>query len=310
MAYRFKHSDDSIQDGVRRIALDQIDAALGEIDDRRLDAEEAVHQLRKRCKKLRGLIRLVQPAFGDYKAENAAFREAADALSFIRDTAVMITTYDKLLAAYRQQVERATFAQIRRHLTLRQNHISRHRGEFDERLARARAAMVKARKRARHWRLNGDGFDALAGGLTKNYKRAAKALAAARQNPIPAAFHEWRKRVKYHGYHTRLLTPVWPGTMKMHGKDADRLGDLLGDHHDLEVFRQALAHDPNAFGELKSVEVMIGLIRRRQAVLEADAFALGSRLLAEPEDALLQRWHALWDIWQNETPPEEEALAA
>lgn len=49
--------------------------------------------------------------------------------------------------------------------------------------------------------------------------------------------------------------------------------------------------------------VMIGLIRRRQA-------ALGARLLAEPEDALLQRWRALWEIWQNETPAEEEALAA
>jgi CHAD domain-containing protein len=257
MAYHFKHSDKSIQDGFRRIALDQIDTAVAEIDNRRLGAGETVHQIRKRCKKLRGLIRLVQPVFDDYKAENAAFRDAAHALSFIRDAAVMITTYDKLLAAYKQQVERATFAQIRRHLSLRQNQISRRRGEIDERLARVRSTMIQARKRARHWQLTDAGFDALAGGLTKNYKRAEKALAAAQQNPVPAAFHEWRKHIKYHGYHTRLLTPVWPSAMKMHRKDADRLGDLLGDHHDLEVSRQTLAKDPDAFGQLKSVDVMI-----------------------------------------------------
>jgi CHAD domain-containing protein len=310
MAYRFKHRDKSVQDGFRRIARDQIETAVAEIDNRRLSAGETVHQIRKRCKKVRGLIRLVQPMFDDYKAENAEFRDAAHALSFIRDTAVMITTYDKLLAAYRHQVERANFARIRRHLTARQNQISRRRGEIDERLALVRAAMVKARKRAPHWRLNDDGFDALAGGLTKNYKRAEKALAAARQNPIPAAFHEWRKRIKYHGYHTRLLEPMWPSALNIHRKDADRLGDLLGDHHDLEVFRQALAHDPEAFGNTKTVEVMVGLIRRRQAVLEADAFALGARFLSEPDDALLQHWRALWDIWQDETPAEEAALAA
>jgi heme oxygenase len=52
------------------------------------------------------------------------------------------------------------------------------------------------------------------------------------------------------------------------------------------------------------------LIRRRQAELEVEAIALGARLLAEPDDALVQRWRALWDIWQNETPAEEKALAA
>jgi CHAD domain-containing protein len=310
MAYRFKRGDDSVQDGLRRIALDQIDKAIAEIDNRRLGLDETVHQVRTRCKKLRGLIRLVRPAFNDYQLENAAFRDAARALSFVRDGAVMIKTYDTLLKTYDRQVEHATFAQIRRHLTLRQRQIVRRRGEIDERLTRARTEMVKARKRARHWRIDDDGFDAIAGGLEKNYKRAAKAIAQAHKNPVPPAFHEWRKRIKYHGYHTRLMEPIWPSTLKIHRKEADRLGDFLGDHHDLEVFRQALAHDPQVFGNTKTVEVLIGLIRRRQAELEANAFALGARFLSEPDDALLQHWRALWDIWQNETPAEEEALAA
>jgi hypothetical protein len=65
MSYHLKRSDGPVQDGVRRIAVDQIDAAIAELDDKALDVHETVHQIRKRCKKLRGLIRLVRPAFAD-----------------------------------------------------------------------------------------------------------------------------------------------------------------------------------------------------------------------------------------------------
>ncbi len=86
MAYRIKKGDKSVQAGLRRIADEQIGRALGEIDDDDLDFAEKVHQVRKRCKKLRGLIRLVRPAFDDYSAENGAFRDAAQMLSGVRDT--------------------------------------------------------------------------------------------------------------------------------------------------------------------------------------------------------------------------------
>ena len=56
--------------------------------------------------------------------------------------------------------------------------------------------------------------------------------------------------------------------------------------------------------------MLIGLIRRRQAELEADAFALGARFLSEQDDALLRHWRALWDIWQKETPVAQKAVAA
>jgi hypothetical protein len=62
MAYRFKHSDASVQDGLHRVALDQIDKAIDECANGKLELHEKAHQLRKRCKKLRGLSRLVLAA--------------------------------------------------------------------------------------------------------------------------------------------------------------------------------------------------------------------------------------------------------
>ena len=56
MAYSFKIDDDSLTTAVRRVALDQIDTALDEAADDDISEAERIHQLRKRCKKLRGLI--------------------------------------------------------------------------------------------------------------------------------------------------------------------------------------------------------------------------------------------------------------
>ncbi len=309
MAYRFKRGDHSVQDGLRRIALDQIDKAIAEAGDRRLELHEKVHQLRKRCKKLRGLIRLVRPAFADYAAENAALRDAARSFSFVRDTDVLIGTYDKVVEAYGDQIERAAFASIRRQLTLRRKALSERQRDIDSRLAQFGKTMRELRRRARHWHLTEDDFDALAGGLTKTYKRAGKAMAACQSEASPEAFHEWRKRIKYHGYHVRLLVPVWPGPMKAHEKAAARLGNFLGEHHDLAVFQQTLAAAPEDFGHAADVDVMIGLARERQAALAAEAFPLGARLLAEPASALCGRWRAYWTVWGGDTD-KAPALAA
>lgn len=310
MAYRFKRSDSTVEKGFRRIARVEIEKAIEEIDHTGGNIDEAVHAVRKRCKRLRGLIRLVRPDFDGYRAENAVFRDIARSLAFLRDGAVMIKTYDLLAESYRDQIERTALGSIRRQFTLRQKNAIQHEEEIKLKFAQARAALVKAHGRSRRWKLMQDGFPAISKGLSKTYRRAEKAIAHARKDPTPAAFHEWRKRIKYHGYHTQLVRPLWPEILKAHGNAAERLNDLLGDHHDLSVFRQELGHAPDAFGAQKNIEVMFGLARRRQALLEAEAFALGFRLLAEPADALIARWGDYWTIWRGEKPVRQTALAA
>jgi CHAD domain-containing protein len=308
MAYRFHERDTTVADGFRRIAIEQIDKAIGEIDDDALRLPEKVHQVRKRCKKLRGLIRLVRPVFGGYGTENAAFRDAARALSGVRDSDVFIETYDDLTKIYEAQIERRAFAPIRRHLTL-----SKQRAETavvdDARLKTFRAAIKSARSRAHCWRLEADGFDAIGGGVTKTYRRARKAMARAAEVRTAEAFHAWRKRMKYHWYHARLLTPIWPAVLKPHRAAAKRLSDALGDHHDLAVFRQRLADGPDPVAG-KTAEVLVGLMDQRQAVLEAEAFALGERVLAEPPKALSARWTAYWNAWRRGLPPEAAVRSA
>jgi CHAD domain-containing protein len=265
-----------------------------------------VHDLRKTCKRLRGLIRVVRPVFADYRVENAAFRDAGRKLSHLRDNAVLIQTYDNLIKAYDDQVDRARFAPIRRRLTLQQKRSAGH-ADIGRRLEEFRQAMVDARGRVRRWRLSDDGFDALEPGIAKSYKRARRAMAAASKELSAEAVHEWRKQVKDHWYHTRLLTPMWRKQMKTSGVVGNDLSELLGQHHDLDVFQQRLTEGELA--DAADLEVLIGLAKRRQEALADVAFIMGARLLAEPPKHLTRRWRSYWQTWRSDEP-REAALAA
>jgi CHAD domain-containing protein len=306
MAYRFKRDFATVQDGVRHLAVELIDDAASCADGKNKNVHEAVHSMRKSCKKLRGLIRLVRPVFDDYQAENAAFRDAGRDLSVLRDGAVLLETYDGLLDTYAEQIERSQFAPIRRRLTALQRELAS-RDDIPDMLEEFRRTMIKARKRARRWSIADDGFDAIEPGVRKSYRGAQRAMVDVSKKATPEAVHEWRKRVKDHWYQARLLSPIWREPMKAHCDVTDELGDMLGKHHDLEVFQQRLGDDE--LGDAGDIDVLKGLVRRRQKAIEDDAFSIGARLLAEPADSLTRRWRSYWDIW-HEDEPREAALAA
>jgi len=47
----------------------------------------------------------------------------------------------------------------------------------------------------------------------------------------------------------RSWQPLWPERLEELVNEADRMGDLLGDDHDLAVFHQMLTDDPERFGD-------------------------------------------------------------
>jgi CHAD domain-containing protein len=298
MSFHVKRRDKSPSRAVRRIARSQIDKAIGEIDDRKLDPADTVHAVRKRCKKLRGLIRLVRPGFDDFETENARFRDAAAKLSGHRDAQVMLDTFDALMERYKDQIDPTTFDDIRTALTTG-NGEPADTDSISEGLSKLRHSLVRARRRVKTWSIDRRDFDAYVPGLEKTYARARKAMREVRKHPDIERFHEWRKRVKYHGYHTLLLKRIWPEGMAAHSDAADALGELLGDHHDLGVFVATLGELKKDGMDPRRVKTLSRLARKRQAALERKAFRLGTRLLAEKPERLSGRWRAYWTVWKN-----------
>lgn len=295
MAYSFRLEDRTVGEGVRRIALGQIEAARDELHSHTLGPHRTVHQVRKRCKKLRALLRLVRPAFDAYGRENAAFRDMARPLSAVRDAGALVEAFDRLAVRFAGQVDGDLMASLRERLAARQSAM-----DVDDIAARLRAfeaALNKAEKRVTGWKLEAKGYEAVGKGMARTYARAQRDLKAAREDPQGEAMHEWRKRVKYHRLHARLLKAIWPAMMHAHIDVANGLSEQLGDHHDLFVFLEVLeAGDLIEDGE--TLGMFRGLILARQQRLAGEAFETASFLFSEAPEALEARWGGYWKAWR------------
>ena len=138
MAYAFKQSS-GVAGQVRDMATEQIDKALEAIAANE-DFDQTVHTLRKSCKKLRALLKLVRPVFDGYEAENDAFRAIADRFSVARDAAVMVQTMLTLVnqSGVRLKVDGVGSVTLLDRLRERARHLRQQMGE-EELLALAAA---------------------------------------------------------------------------------------------------------------------------------------------------------------------------
>jgi CHAD domain-containing protein len=294
-------ADESVEDGIKRIVREEISQAIEEIDNPRLKRSEAIHEVRKHCKKIRGMLRLVRPQFEEtYQFENAWFRDTAKGLAELRDAEAIIETYDSLLDKFDDQVNRRAFAPTRRALTLRRKKLIEETGDLNQKLKKIRARMDKAAGRVADWKVKVEEFDGIEGGLVATYRRSRKTRAAAYDDPTAENFHEWRKQAKYQGYHMELLRELWKPVMRSLSKETDELSDLLGDDHNLDVLHKTLLESPNKYGKKRDIQALLGLIDRRSAELRVEANPIGARIFAEKPKAFGRRFRDYWQAWRSE----------
>ena len=288
-----------VQGQIRSIAIQQVDRAVAACrgDD---DFDAIVHGVRRRCKKLRGLLRLIEPGFEGFDTENKAVRAAAAGLSGTRDAAVMGGTFEALLAFDRAEGREgriksgsadAITAMLQRRAGEGALNVDRRRllDAFCE-------TMTEVGERARSWRIKGRGFAAIAGGFELTYRRlAAGTDAAAAPDATAEALHEWRKHAKYHWHHVSLFTRAAPDLLGDLKHRLDQLAELLGDHHNLHVLGEHLAADPDL--DSPAAERTLGdVIAERQAVLADHALALGRQLTVEKPGAIGRRFKHYWQL--------------
>lgn len=294
MAYKFKRKDPGTAKGVKRIATEQIDGALVELHDPALDTATRIHQLRKHAKKLRGLMRMVRPGFPGYATENAALRDAARGLSGLRDTGGRIETYDKLMAATGTPAQ--DFAALRDWLVAGQAQATA-QPEMGAALDAFEATLRDMRARIPKWKIAGKEFAALRPGMLKTWDRARTAMKAFANDPSDANVHEWRKRVKYHWYHCRMLAPLHPHKLKTRATQARDLSEMLGDHHDITVLRDRLLQATDLPVEAQRDD-FLALAARRQDTLRQQALENGKILFGHPPKEDLKTWSKWWKDWR------------
>lgn len=287
MAYRFKSSDRTLTEGLRRIAAEEYALIGAVLADPSLPAARKVHEGRKATKRLRALLRLVAPALPQAKAEIAMLRESARQLSALRDRSALGETLVRLnLPAEASQRLSGLIAPA---------------PNLEPRGARKRLAafsreMEEAARRSADWELTAKGWEALEPGIDKTYRRFCRAMRAARHAASDEPVHEFRKRAKDHWYHTLLLRRAFPEVMEGYAAAAERLCDDLGDWRDLGLLEEALQKLPaHRLDKAAAAEALAMISSARGKALKR-AFRTVRLLTAEPASAYLSRLETWWRL--------------
>jgi len=294
-------AEEGVGSGIRRVVTERIEAARAELARPAAQRHQGVHEARKRFKEIRAVLRLIREPLGKrYAEDNAWFRDAGRRLAAARDAQALLETWDKLDQAYPRRLRSRAMMNCRARLEARLARVTAAELEDSATIEQVRDDLLGAAERLAAWRLpDGGGFPLLAPGWKRVYRQGRRRLAQAYRQVSDEAFHEWRKRIKDHWYHTKLLQPVWEDEMQTRRNGLKALSDLVGDDHDLAVLRATLAGEPELFGAAATRRSLDSMAAERQRALRAQARGLGLRLYAERPAPHVKRLQAYWKAWRG-----------
>ena len=244
--------------------------------------EERVHRVRQRLKRVRTVLRVLEPVFGERATTiRRDLSETARLLSRARDADVAAESARNLAAT----VVRGDDLGLGRVVSAldeeaaRAHHERTPIGEINRRLASAIAAISTFNSEF-------DGVDLIDGALRRTYGRGRRAMLRAETSLATPDLHHWRKSVKQLWFLLRLDRKRLPKHGGRIAADLERLGELLGTDNDHAMLAEKLALSPTGDVSLMS---QLSLIARRRNALEAEAFDLGAKIYKNAPARFMER---------------------
>jgi CHAD domain-containing protein len=289
MPFRFKRKE-SVKKAVRRLWCERLNDALDFVE--KGGKFVAVHDVRKEIKKMRAILRLVRAEIGKdvYGEHTTALRGAANRLTALRDAKVKLGAFDDLVKSFKRKLPPQPFPQIK---TALRKHCRMEEGHFFKggSIASVKGVLRHEKQHSHDLKISSDGWKAIKPGLKRIYDRGRRAFETADRDPSPENFHEWRKRVKDLAHQLRILCPGRPRKFRARTGALDKLGNLLGDDHDLVMLRQFVV---DQFGHSPNVKLFERLVSSRQNELRSHALKLGARFYPKKPNRFCRRIERDW----------------
>ena len=276
--------DEEIGAALLRLAGDDLAAARRDLNGAGA-REQRVHRVRQRLKRVRTLLRVIEPGLGE---RAAAARESLNAvarmLAGARDADVAAASARGLAAATPRAAELGldrVVEALDREAALA-HHEKTPIGEVGRRLGRLIADVAA---------LGTEPFDGgklLEDALERVYRQGRKSMERAHSSLATPDLHRWRKKVKDLWHLLRLARKRLSQKGRKAAPMLERLGDLLGLDHDHAMLAEKLALSPTGDPALMS---QLSLIADKRRELEAEAFELGERIYGEPTRAFARTLH-------------------
>jgi CHAD domain-containing protein len=290
-------SGQSVSNEIRRIVLQQLDRATSELTSiGDPESDEAIHDARRRVKKIRAIIRLVRPVLDKEHRADPALRRVSKLLAPVADGQGVIDTLNHILKRYRRELPPKTAEAIRSDLVDRGKRIDSQASKEGV-LEKAQMTLRAERQRVKQWKINADGFRAVAPGLKASVRRARSAMVDAWMNPTASHHHTWRRHVKNHWFHVRLLGARCGYRLQSYQRQLEALDGILGEYHNLVLLHEVLVSDTTL--AQNEVARCLTIVERYQRALRRNAHVLGIRVYSEKPRRFVRRVRELWDAHQQ-----------
>jgi CHAD domain-containing protein len=291
MAFQLKRSK-AIGNELARIVMSEVRKASREMAERS-PGEESVHEARTHVKKVRSVLRLLRKPLGnDYVRLDESTRSAAHQLSATRDADALAGALDSLRRRYHDVFAPAALGRANATLDVRRR--KAHVRLTGHRLADIRQSLVHSRRDLRSQIQSVATGRTVRRGITRGYRRARQAMNdATGTNTDDVRLHTWRRRLKDHWYHMRLVEGL-NGYVHPRVRRLKRLQDWLGEHHNLALLRSAILEQPRQFGEARIVALILGCIDKRQATLRRRATRRGRQLFSRKPSSFRKQINRWW----------------
>ena len=253
--------------------LDDIEQALG--TDREL-SDDNIHTIRKRCKRLRALLRLVQTALDrtEFRKADRAIRNYAALLAHTRDSTVLVATVDRLAEHFGALLTADALAPIRE--TLSDN--STRQGNPIPASSELIKGLNRIRRNLSGLDYSGITVDTLLQGLLISYRRGRKALALLEETPDDDPSHELRRYTKYL-YNQLLMLREWnPEGLAATVGHYHTTEDTLGLVHDLSLLIETVRTNRALDNAALHRELLLSLAESRWLSLLSDGMRMARKL--------------------------------
>lgn len=288
--------------------MTEIETAVSRFYDGEDHFGSAVHEARKSVKRLRSLVRLIRQEIGEraFNFENTVLRDTGRALSPIRSAAVIADKVGEIREVYGPLLAHGTFHELEHRLAVRRDDIEERAMADPELVPRVISNLERAHARYASWptdpearRVYGIGirntYESVRPGLAHTYGAGRGAMVAAYTAPGAARFHEWRKQAKYFRHQLEILSPLWPEVILGMAYTLERVGELLGEDHDLAEMLNLVADRPDLCPNPVERSLLAALAEQRRSDLQTACRILGRRVYAETPESLEVRFAAYWE---------------
>lgn len=286
---------DPLGETLRNIIEYQVSKMIHGLSDESISKRDGIHEMRRRSKKIRALLRLVQDNISSdvYRQENKCFSALSRTFNDVRDAEVLLETFAKVKEHLGLE-RKGCLGEIEEALGKNLNEERHKQLDENQGINGVVMGLQQALSRLNDWEIEGQGWSVLGAGILKTYGQGQVHLSQALALPSMTRIHEWRKKVRYLGFQLKLLQFLHPQVKKKFSQFA-ALGSLLGYHHDLAVLRETLLKNALGLKDSHSTSVLVDHMDMLSRGIEREVFVLGTHLFIKKPEKFEQSIKKYWE---------------